>query len=234
MNGKLYLIPTFLGDLSKSQIPEYNLSVICGLDTFIAEREKTARAFLKACETPVAQDDLQFFPMDKRTTEDDFETYLEPCLSGKNIGLMSEAGLPCVADPGAKVVNLAHALGIEVVPLSGMSSIMLTLMASGFNGQNFRFHGYLPHDKNQKTRKIREMEKDVAKGETQIFIETPYRNNQLISDLIKNGHPETSLCIGIDLMTSVQMIKMMPLNQWKKSNIDLNKRLAVFAIGKRQ
>lgn len=234
MTGKLYLIPTFLGEESADLIPETNLKVIRRLRSYIAEREKTARAFLKACETPFSQDELVLFPMDKQSTEDEYVSYLEVCLTGEDLGLVSEAGLPCVADPGAMVVNLAHSMGIEVVPLSGMSSIMLTLMASGFNGQQFRFVGYLPHDKKDKHHAIIEMERFVAKNETQLFIETPYRNNQLLEDLCRHCHPDTSLCIGVDLTTPSQEIKTRSVREWKALKPDLNKRPAVFALGKRQ
>lgn len=234
MIGKLFLIPTFLSETSKDLIPATNLKVIHQLRVFIAEREKTARAFLKSCETPIPQNDLVFLPMDKRSTDDEFASYLEHCLSGEDMGLVSEAGLPCVADPGAKVVNLAQSMGIEVVPMQGMSSIMLALMASGFNGQSFRFIGYLPHDKKQKVHVIRELEKRAGADETQIFIETPYRNHAVLEELTRNLHPETSLCIASDLTGPNQQIRTRSIQQWKNEKIDIHKIPAVFLIGKRQ
>lgn len=230
--GKLYLIPSFLGEPNKDLIPVHNQQVLYGLTHFIAEREKTARAFLKAVEHPTPQSDFEFYVLDKHTKDEEIPEFLLAAEKGTDIGLLSEAGLPCVADPGAKVVNAARKKGIDIVPLSGLSSIMMALMASGMNGQQFRFHGYLPIDNKEKSWTIKQMATSAQKGETQIFIETPYRNNKLLQDLIKMLPGHLRLAVAADLTLDSEEAHSKLVNKWKSENIpDFHKRPAVFLIG---
>lgn len=231
VKGKLYLIPNFLGEGNKDFLPPYNLDIIHGLDEFIVENEKPARAFLKAIESPIHQNDFIFHFMDKHADPQDFPSYLKACDKGKGIGLISDAGLPCVADPGHQLVRIAHKKYIEVVPLVGFSSIMMALMASGFNGQSFRFHGYLPHDNQLKKKKLKQALSDLSRNETQIFIETPYRNASFIAELKQSFPSETKLCVAVDLTLESEQINTMPLNEWSSKQDALHKRPAVFLLG---
>ena len=226
------MIPSFLGNDDKDLVPVHNQKIIHTLKHFIAEREKTARAFLKSVGHPSPQSDFHFELMDKRMRESDIPEFLEPCERGVSVGLLSEAGLPCVADPGAKVVTAARNKGIEVVPLSGLSSIMMALMASGMNGQQFRFHGYLPIDQKQKTNKIKEISNQALRGETQLFIETPYRNEKLLQDLIKMLSPQVRLGLAMDISLDSEEIHSKSIAQWKSEELPkTHKRPAVFMVG---
>ncbi|MBO6515271.1 MAG: SAM-dependent methyltransferase [Bacteroidia bacterium] len=229
--GKLFLIPTFLGNANNELLSPYNLSVIHRLDEFIVENEKPARAFLKATKTPIHQNDFVFHLMGKHADRADFPSYLRACKTGKDIGLLSDAGLPCVADPGYELVRLAQDQNIEVVPLVGLSSIMMALMASGFNGQSFRFHGYLPHDQQRKRKKLKQALSDVSRNETQIFIETPYRNAAFISELKQSFPASTRLCVAVDISLETEEIRTKPLKNWSANETDLHKRPAVFLVG---
>lgn len=229
--GKLYLIPTFLGNPNFDFLSPYNLSVIHQLDEFIVENEKPARAFLKATQTPIHQNDFIFHGMGKHDDVSQFSYYLKPCLQGRNMGLLSDAGLPCVADPGFEIVKIAQVKGIEIEPLMGFSSIMMALMASGFNGQSFRFHGYLPHDINLKRKKLKQALSDLSRNETQIFIETPYRNAAFIAELKQSFPATTKLCVAVDLTLESQKITTKPLKDWSEKQDDLHKRPAVFLVG---
>jgi 16S rRNA (cytidine1402-2'-O)-methyltransferase len=229
--GRLYLIPNFLGNGNTDFLPKYNMDIIHKLDEFIVENEKPARAFLKAVESPIHQNDFIFHFMDKHAEPQDFPSYLKPCDNGKDIGLISDAGLPCVADPGHQLVRIAHKKGIEVVPLVGFSSIMMALMASGFNGQSFRFHGYLPHDQQLKRKKLKQALSDLSRNETQIFIETPYRNAAFIAELKQSFPAETKLCVAVDLTLASEDITTKELTKWADKEDHLHKRPAVFLLG---
>lgn len=231
--GKLYLLPTTLGNFDTVQrvLPGHNIQIIHGLDTFIVEQVRTARRFLSKLKHPVSIDNMVFHELNKRTPKSEVFSYLDGISSGKSIGLLSEAGTPCVADPGAAVVGIAHEIGIEVVPLVGPNSIMLSLMASGFNGQNFTFHGYLPIDKHALAKKLKEIEQSAYKlDQTQIFIETPYRNNQLLDSILKACSPGTLLCIATDVTLPTENIISLPVSNWKHKKPGFHKKPTVFLI----
>ncbi len=233
-NGNLYLIPCWLGETELDYIlPTGVITIIHSLNEFIVENEKSARAFLKRSGIPTAQSQLIIHEINKHDAHFDYGEFLKNCLAGKNIGLLSEAGVPAVADPGAQLVKKAHEKNIKVVPLTGPSSILLALMASGMNGQSFAFHGYLPKEKNELVQKIKLLEKESQqKNQTQIFIETPYRNNQLLSEIIKTCHDQTLLCIASDITLKDQSIKTKSIASWRKTPPDLNKKPTVFLIYK--
>jgi len=231
--GKLYLIPTFLADTNdESNFPAINLEITSTLNHFIVENVRTARRFLRKTGYTHDFEQVVFLEMNKHTDPSRFTVYLEPAKQGHDIGLLSEAGVPCVADPGSAIVTLAHENDIQVIPLTGPSSIFLALMASGFNGQHFLFHGYLPIDRKEREHKIREIERQAQTSrQTQIFIETPYRNNQLLETILKVCREDTLLCIG-SMMThqTLEFIKTKPIGNWKAKLPDLNKKPAVFLI----
>lgn len=232
--GKLYLIPASLGENTMHTIPQYVIDQIHLLDEFIVERAKTARRYLKVLNTPVPFEQMTFHELNKRTEKSALNGFLNNAVQGKDIGLLSEAGCPGVADPGAEIVALAHKRGIEVVPFVGPSSILLALMASGMNGQNFAFSGYLAIKKPERTQHLKQLEHNSSRfNQTQIFIETPYRNNGLIEDMLKSLKPVTKLCIAADLTLTTQFIKTRTIEQWNKEiRPDLHKRLAIFLIHK--
>ncbi len=231
--GALYMIPITLGDTAINQvIPEFNNNIINEIDVYVVENIKTARRFLKKSGILKPINELTFFELNKRTRETDLPSFLTPISEGKNIGVLSEAGCPGVADPGADIVALAQQQNIKVIPLIGPSSILLALMASGFNGQSFCFNGYLPKDQKDRTRKLKELEK-IAKNkqQTQLFIETPYRNTHVLEDLLKNCFSTTKLCIAIDITLPSEQIYTKTIEQWKKTKINLQKRPCIFLIG---
>ena len=232
--GKLYLLPTTLGDSEiNSSVTPFAISILHSLTEFIVEDEKTARRFLKKTDYPVSMGSLILHSLNEHTQTNEIQNYLASAEKGKNIGLLSEAGCPVIADPGAEIVELAHKKNICVVPLVGPSSILLGLMASGFNGQNFCFHGYLPKEKNLLVQKLKEMEKDsFRKNQTQIFIETPYRNNQMINEIISCCSSETKLCIACDITLPSEFIQTKSISEWGKKIPDINKRPALFLIYK--
>jgi 16S rRNA (cytidine1402-2'-O)-methyltransferase len=232
MNGTLYLIPTTLGDTSiEASLPSHNLEIILGLKVFIVEELRTARRFLRKVSKSFPIDQTQFFILNEHSLAEELPEMMNSLREGIDVGLLSEAGLPCVADPGAQLVKLAQAANIKVIPLPGPSSIFLALMASGFNGQNFAFLGYLPLDKHEKIKSLKEMEKNIFQnGQTQIFIETPYRNNQLLEFLLQNCSQETMICIAADITLESEYIRTGPVSGWKKEKPDLNKRPAVFLL----
>lgn len=234
MKGKLYLIPTTLGDTNPFMVlPHQVKNVIEKLNHFIVEREKTARHFIKKTNPEKKQSDLHFYLIDKHTPVEQTIGYIQLCKQGIDVGVMSEAGVPAVADPGTLVVEAAHLNNIQVVPLVGPSSILLALMASGMNGQNFAFNGYLPIDEKDKKHHIRQLEKwSFEKNQPQIFIETPYRNEKLFQSLIKTLQPETKLCIAIDITLNTEYIKTKKIKQWQKEKPELHKRPAIFIIEK--
>lgn len=235
--GTLYLIPVPMGEEGKPHdvLPVQVMEITRTLRFFIAENAKSCRAFLKQIEMPVPLQEIGVESYDKHDRKESSPSqFLKPLLDGHNVGLVSEAGCPAVADPGSEVVRAAHAKGIKVVPLVGPSSLLLALMASGFNGQQFRFHGYLPIDKEERARWISDMEYDANKHHiTQIFIETPFRNNQLFEALIKTLRHETSLCIASDLTMPGESAVTKTVAAWKKSVApELHKVPAVFLIGR--
>ena len=232
--GKLYLIPTTMGDCDPMDVlPQTVKRTIDFIDHYIVENEKTARKSIKEVNPEKKQSELILFTLNKRTEVKEHLDFIKPLLDGKNIGLMSEAGCPGVADPGAVIVKLAHDKGIQVVPLVGPSSILLAMMASGMNGQSFTFHGYLPIEKDEKRASFKSLERiSFEKNQSQIFIETPYRNNKLLEDLIQTLHPETHLCIATDITLPTEYIKTKKIAAWKKETIDLHKRPTIFIIHK--
>lgn len=232
--GKLYLIPITLGESEPMDVlPQTVKRAIDFIDTYIVENEKTARKFIKSINPKKKQSELNLSTLNKHTKPAEYEEMIKPCLTGRNIGLMSEAGCPSIADPGAVIVKIAHERGIQVIPLVGPSSILLALMGSGMNGQSFTFNGYLPIDKLEKKQALKNFEKlSQDKNQSQIFIETPYRNNKLIENLLQLLHPSTLLCIACDITLPTEYIKTMKVADWKKNKIDLHNRPAIFIIHK--
>jgi 16S rRNA (cytidine1402-2'-O)-methyltransferase len=230
--GILYLIPTTLGESPLSSIiPEQVRKIAASLTVFVAENPKTTRQYLKQLELTTPLQDIEIFTLDKHTKPAQLEQFLQPALAGKDLGLVSEAGCPAVADPGALLVRLAHKKGIRVVPLVGPSSILLALMASGMNGQAFAFHGYLPIQKPERCKKVAELEKESAvRNQTQIFIETPYRNQALLEDLVQTCEPGTELCIATDITLDSEHIETRAISEWRKKLPDINKRPTIFLL----
>jgi 16S rRNA (cytidine1402-2'-O)-methyltransferase len=228
--GTLYLIPVALGgDNALSLVAPDTIDTARGLRTFIAENAKSARGFLKAIAHPVPLRELKIHALDEHTH--DVAPLLELLLSGEDCGLMSEAGCPAVADPGSALVRRAHETGVPIVPLIGPSSILLALMASGMNGQRFAFHGYLPVERTQRARKLKELEAR-ARDETQIFIETPYRNEALLSALLQHCRGDTLLCIAADLTLPGGFVAARPISEWKKKPPIIDRRPAVFLLAR--
>ena len=232
--AKLYLIPTTLGDTSIEKVLPPDLTqLISSVTVFIVENLRTARRFLKKVNPAIIIDDLTFFELNQHTDKKEISRFLEPIHIGLDIGIISEAGCPGVADPGADVVRIAHTRNIQVVPLVGPSSILLALMASGMSGQNFAFNGYLPIKNPEKAQQIKMLELRMqTEGQTQIFIEAPYRNAQLLDDLLKNCDPLTMLCIAADITLETEFILSKPVSYWKTNMPDIQKRPAIFMIGK--
>ena len=230
--GKLYLIPTPLGENGDHAMPSYTLEIIRQLDIFIVEKAKTARRFIKSTNHPKTISELIFLELNKRIEQGEWSQYLTEAEKGKNIGLFSEAGCPGVADPGAEMVNLAHQKGIEVIPLVGPSSILLALMASGMNGQSFTFNGYLSPKRELVSKDLKRLEQTANKfKQTQIFIETPYRNIQLVEQALKILSPRTKFCIAMDLTLPNQYVVTKNIKEWKQEKLpDLHKRPIVFLI----
>lgn len=232
--GKLYLIPVPLGEGGDQAIPTYVIERLHQLDTFIAERARTARRFISRTNPPRPISEMVFYEMSKHTPPEERAQFLKAAEGGKDIGLLSEAGCPGVADPGAFIVQTAHERGIEVVPMVGPSSILLGLMASGMNGQNFCFHGYLPPKKPELMRELKFLEQRVFKHtQTQIFIETPYRNMKMIEMAINTLSPDMLFCIAADLTLPTEYVRTHTISQWRSTKIpDLHKHPAIFLIGK--
>jgi 16S rRNA (cytidine1402-2'-O)-methyltransferase len=232
--GKLYLIPTTLGEMNHEDVlPQTIKRSIDFIDHYIVENEKTARRFIKLVQPEKKQPELTLFLLNKHTETKEHLDFIKPLVEGKNVGLMSEAGCPGVADPGAVIVKLAHEKGIQVVPLVGPSSILLAIMASGMNGQSFTFNGYLPIDKSEKKQAIKGLEKlSFDKNQSQLFIETPYRNNKLLEDILQTLQPNTLLCIACDITLPTEYIKTLSVNSWKKQKVDLHNRPTIFIIHK--
>lgn len=230
--GTLYLIPSTLGDSrAEDVLPEKTLEVIRSLNSFIVEEIRSARRFLRKAGFKENFDSTVFFLFNEHTDRKDLSAFLSPMFDGIDTGLLSEAGTPCIADPGAEIVDIARQSGIRIVPLSGPSSIILALMASGFNGQNFTFHGYIPIDRKERQQKIREMERMAfEKDQTQIFIETPYRNKAIFDALVQTCNPSTRLCIAMDLTLESESIQTNFIGEWSKNKGFLPKTPAVFLL----
>jgi 16S rRNA (cytidine1402-2'-O)-methyltransferase len=232
MAASLFLIPVTLGETEISKVlPPYNKEIILSLKYFIVENVRTARRFLKQTDPGLNMDELTFFTLNKYTTKEELSGFLDPVKDGYSIGIISEAGCPAIADPGADVVAIAQQKNIQVVPLVGPSSILLALMASGFNGQNFAFLGYLPIDNEQRIKTLKLLEqRTYSEKQTQLFIETPYRNNKLLEDILKACKPATKLCIAADITLKTEYIKTKNIGDWKKTIPDLSKRPCIFAL----
>ena len=230
--GKLYLIPTVLAeDTADKVISDEIREIITHTKHYLVENVRTARRYISSLKLGVNIEGLHFEVLDKKTRRSELEGIMQPIFEGKNIGIMSEAGCPGIADPGSLAVAYAHEKNIQVVPLSGPSSMFLALMGSGFNGQSFAFHGYLPIDKKERIQAIKTLEVEAIKHKrTQIFMETPFRNNHLLKDLLETLHPDTLLCIAKNLTGSEEMIKSKTVRDWKKNPIDLHKTPTVFVL----
>jgi len=232
--GKLYLIPTPLAQNTLDKILTKEMeSIMSGLDYFLVENLRTSRRFVSSLKLGITIENLHFELLNKDTPQDQVDRICAPILEGIDIGLMSEAGCPGIADPGSRAVKYAHEHGVIVQPLVGPSSVFMALMASGFNGQSFVFHGYLPIEKHKRQRKIIELEKAAyQKDQTQIFMETPYRNDQLLDDIIKKCKPNTWLCVARDISGEQQMIVSRSINDWRKHQIKLHKIPTIFLLYK--
>lgn len=230
--GHLYLIPSGLGEEQLHHTwPAGHTETIRHIRHFIVEKERTARRFLRKSGYTSPFEEVRFYLLNKHSAHSEIQTYLHAALQGCDMGLLSEAGCPCVADPGSVVVAQAHRLHIKVIPMVGGSSILLGLMASGFNGQHFLFHGYLPIQDKERIKKIRETERQaVLLDQTQIFMETPFRNNKLMQDLVNTCQPQSLLCVACDLTTPTEFIRTLPIQQWKKEMPDLHKRTSIFLL----
>jgi len=226
------MIPTTLGECPVERvIPAYISELVNCIDTYYVENIRTARRFLKKLNRDINIDDLNFFILNKYTGEKEISGFLAPAKEGKDIGILSEAGCPGIADPGAEIVSQAHKQGFRVIPLSGPSSIFMALMASGLNGQNFAFNGYLPIKKPDRIKSIKELEKkSKIERQSQIFMETPYRNLQLFDNICEVCLPGTTLCIATDISLDTEQIKSKTIKEWKKSRPHINKRPSIFIL----
>lgn len=230
--GSLYLIPTLLGDSEPLEVlPIRVKKMVDVIDYYIVENEKSARAFIKRVLPSKKQPELSLFTLNKFTDSSEYSRLLEPCREGEHMGILSEAGVPCIADPGSAIVEIAHREGINVVPLVGPSSILLALMASGMNGQHFTFNGYLPVETAARKKEIRKLEALARKGHTQIFMETPYRNQRMLEDLLVAADENMRLCIAADITLPSEFIQTKTIKQWRKAIPNLNKRPCIFLLG---
>lgn len=234
MKGTLYLIPNTLGNPDTANtIPAVITGKVNSIQVYIVENLRNARRFLKSLNRDMDIDSLTFHELNEHSSDAEIPAFLDQALQGADTGIISEAGVPGVADPGAAVVRIAHEKGIRVVPLTGPSSILLSLMASGLNGQAFTFHGYLPVKRPERIRKIREIEQVcLRKGETQMFMEAPYRNDGLLADILENCAAHTRLCIAADLTLDTEFVQTRPVSAWKKSKPALHKRPVIFLLGR--
>ena len=234
MDVALYLIPVTLGDTTIERVlPAYNKAVIQGIRHFIVEDIRSARRFLKKVDSSIDIDALTFYPLNKHTPMEAVASYLQPLQKGEPMGVISEAGCPAVADPGADVVAIAQQKGLKVVPLVGPSSILLSVMGSGFNGQTFAFNGYLPIEPPERAKKLKLLEQRVyTEHQTQLFIETPYRNNKMLEDILHNCRPQTKLCIAANVTCEDEYICTRTIKEWKGKLPDLNKIPCIFLLYK--
>ena len=233
-SGKLFLIPTTLGESNPIEVLPYSVRKLMeGIDNYIVENEKTARRSIKQVVQGKNQQALKFNVLNKFTEAQSLASFLDPCKEGLDVGLLSEAGCPGIADPGAEIVKLAHEMGIRVIPIVGPSSILLAMMGSGMNGQSFTFNGYLPIDKKERKQELKNLERiSFEKNQAQIFIETPYRNNQMLEDLVLTLHPSTRVCVACDITLTTEYIVTKTAGDWAKTKVDLNKRPTIFVIQK--
>lgn len=234
METALYLLPVTLGDTPLDRvIPAHNIEIISGIRHFIVENVRSARRFLRQADPKFDIDGSQFYELNKHTAPQDIAGFLQPLHDGKPMGVISEAGCPAVADPGADVVAIAQRKGFKVVPLVGPSSIILSVMASGFNGQSFAFHGYLPIKPEERARRLKQLEQRIYnEQQTQLFIETPYRNGKMIEDIIKNCRPQTKLCIAANLTCDDEYVRTRTLKEWRTGVPDLSKIPCIFLLYK--
>ncbi len=232
--GKIYLIPMLLGDTRPEKVlPNEIFGIINITDYYIVENIRTTRRFLKKLNIKKQIDELTFFELNKRTDINKLPEYILPAKKGENIGIISEAGCPGIADPGSEIVKLAHRHKIQIVPLVGPSSILLALMASGASGQNFAFNGYLPIKEPERSKKIKQLEnRAMNEKQSQIFMETPYRNHKLLDDIFKNCKAGTMMTIATDITTDTEEIKTKSVSEWKKNEININKRPTIFVLSK--
>ena len=232
MQGKLYLIPTTLGECSMDRvIPAGVAGIVSGLDHFIVENVRTARRYIRKLDAGKSIDDITFYTLNKRTPSREIAGFVQPLKEGKDVGLISEAGVPGIADPGEEAVSHAQREGIQVVPLVGPSSIILALMGSGLNAENFAFSGYLPIKSGERIRKLKALEKKSKhEGQTQIFMETPYRNNKMVQDILSGCGEDTMLCIASEITTAQEMIRTRTIREWKKMVPDLHKKPTIFIL----
>ena len=231
--GILYLLPVPLanGDPTKV-LPAYNFELIRHLSLFVVENIRTARRFLRQFGYEGSLDDPHFLILDKHSREEDLPALLEPLLAGRDVGLMSESGTPCIADPGARLVAAAQMSGICVRPLVGPSSLLLGLMASGLNGQSFRFHGYLPVQSGPLKQSLKQLEKEAHQGISQLFIEAPYRNQKLLEEILQNCHPALMLCIASEISSAEERILSRSIEAWRRKPPDIHKKNTLFILGR--
>ena len=230
--GRVTLFPSLLAPVAPCDVPPAtNIALIREVKYFVVEELRTARRFLKACDKSIDIDSLQFSVLNEHTSPGEVEAMLGPALEGFDIGIISEAGCPAVADPGADLVAAAQRKGVEVVPLVGPSSILLALMASGFNGQSFTFEGYLPIDAGRRSEALNRIIAGARRHHTHIFIETPYRNNKLVSELATKLPAEMLMCVAADITGPTQSIRTMPAREWRKAEYNFDKRPAIFLVG---
>ena len=234
MDTALYLLPVTLGDTPIERVlPSYNKEIILQIKHFIVEDVRSARRFLKKVDKNIDIDGLTFYPLNKHALPDVVSDYLKPLTEGHSMGVISEAGCPAVADPGADVVAIAQRKNLKVVPLVGPSSIILSVMGSGFNGQSFAFHGYLPIEPSERVKRLKELEQRIYNEfQTQLFIETPYRNNKMAEDILKTCRPQTKLCIAANITCEGEYIKTKTVREWKGHLPDLSKIPCIFLIYK--
>lgn len=235
METALYLLPVTLGDTAIDKVlPAYNAGIIREIKHFIVEDVRSARRFLKKVDREIDIDTLSFYPLNKHTSPEDISGYLNPLAEGHSMGVISEAGCPAVADPGADVVAIAQRRNLKVIPLVGPSSIILSVMASGFNGQSFAFHGYLPIEPNERSKRLKELEGRIySEHQTQLFIETPYRNHKMLDDILKACRPQTKLCIAANITCEGEYIKTRTVKEWKGTALpDLSKIPCIFLLYK--
>jgi len=230
--GTLYLIPNTLGSGADKYATQQLISTVSKIEHFIVEEIKSARRLLRQMGVSRPLEELDFRMLNEHTSTSEIDTVIEPLLQGLDMGLISEAGLPCVADPGSNVVAMAHEAGVKVVPLVGPSSILMALMASGFNGQQFTFNGYLPRERTDRIRKIKQLEQLAHTGITQIFMDAPYRNNQVLDDLLQTCRMETKLCIASNITCDNERINTRAIMDWSARKPDINKMPVMFLLGK--
>lgn len=234
METALYLLPVTLGDTPiETVLPSYNHDIIVHIRHFIVEDIRSARRFLKKVDRNIDIDSLTFYPLNKHTSPEALSGYLKPLEAGESMGVISEAGCPAVADPGADVVAIAQRKGLRVIPLVGPSSIILSVMGSGFNGQSFAFHGYLPIDASERIKTLKLLEQRIySENQTQLFIETPYRNHKMFDDIVSTCRPQTKLCIAANLTCEDEYIKTRSIKDWKGHCPDLSKIPCIFLLYK--